>query len=206
MCTTEEAQLQGPTATQISLNCGEPGRKGTECGFLEADRTQTQRICGGSRLERWPGVLGRAFIPTDKLMKGREISDWSYETSSRVRAGSRSFHVKRHNGERKESFAPHSSHFSIKALTAHLPWVTSLPSFCLSTRKAANKEKWLFSKVSKVLLILPKHFLTPFPPPGTPGCSSDPLYSLSRKGQQLLPEEHPQCQDSSWQHCTHRQG
>lgn len=51
------------------------GRKGTEFGFLEADRIQTQRICGGSRLERWPGVLGRGFMAAgnQRAMKCREI-------------------------------------------------------------------------------------------------------------------------------------
>lgn len=62
----------------------------------------------------------------------------------------------------------------------------SLPSFCLSRRKAANKEKWLLIKVSQVLLILPKHFFIP------PPSSSHILLQLrpsckglgSRKGQQ----------------------
>lgn len=69
----------------------------------------------------------------------------------------------------------------------------SLPSFCFSRRKATNKEKWLLIKVSKVLLILPKHFCIP-----PPSCSHI-LFQLrpsckclsSRKGQQLLPEEQP---------------
>lgn len=71
---------------------------------MEADRTQPQGICGGSKLERLPGVLGRGFTPTgnQRAMKCRAISDWSYETNSKVRPGSRSFHLKRYNGERRE--------------------------------------------------------------------------------------------------------
>lgn len=133
-------------------------------------------------------------MPTgnQRAMKCRAVSDWSYETPRLDQAAEVSIQkgIMEKEGNNLLLTVPI---FPLRSSQPICHESHSLPSFCLSRRKAANKEKWLLIKVSKVLLILPKHFSIPLP------SSSHILLQLrpsckclsSGKGQQLLPEEQP---------------
>lgn len=128
----------------------------------ELELLETREIWVHSKPEKWPSVLGRGYYvkSSPESHENRATLHWHYETEkANQQDWDRAAKVSTEDGGRwgrKESFAPHTSHFSTKVLPSRLPWVT-LPSFFLWKRKATNKQA---VKVSKVLVI-------PLPSSGT---------------------------------------